>query len=751
MYPDALRILDPNDSPSKQPQTLIAQLSLRGIANAHIHNFPEAEHLLSQGTELCAQQAGESCGELLQARGLLASQQGKSASAADLYQQALAFARSHQDSYLESSALLNLAAESLSQGHFDEAIDFSEASLHVAEILHARVVELVDQANIGWAKYRLGDSEGAMAIFLEAEKLAAELGNVSVRENELTNLGYIYMDQGKLDQAEQSFRDALALAQGNSTKEFVYNALRVLARLSLRRGELEKASEFADQALGLARETSDSTDELYPRLVQAQIAAKTGNIANAEATFRQIERDPQCPVFLKWEAEHLLSQLYEGQNRADQADDEYRAAITTFESARSTVQHEDSRISFLTNGASLYDDYVHFLIDRQRNGEALKWADFSRARSLAEGLGLLTTKLSRSAGDANPSPSNLNPQAIARGANGTLLFYWLGEKQSYLWAADSSTTRLFTLPPRPDIEAAVLRYRSALNGPQNVLESGGEDGRTLYKILIAPAESMLRKDAKVFVFPDGSLNNLNFETLIAPSPKPHFWIEDADVINASSLRILAASRAPTKNRANHLLLIGDSVAVGKDYPELPKAADQMASVAKHFSAEQRRIFSREQANPAAYLQNNPEQFSTIHFVAHGTASRLSPLDSAIVLSGDADNPSSFKLYARDIVHHRLKADLVTISACYGAGERQYSGEGLVGLAWAFLYAGSHNVIAALWDVADASTYQLMDRFYDELSKGATPDAALRAAKLSLLRGTSFRNPFYWAPFQLYAA
>jgi CHAT domain-containing protein len=97
----------------------------------------------------------------------------------------------------------------------------------------------------------------------------------------------------------------------------------------------------------------------------------------------------------------------------------------------------------------------------------------------------------------------------------------------------------------------------------------------------------------------------------------------------------------------------------------------------------------------------------------------------------------------------LHADLVTISACYGAGERAYSGEGLVGLAWAFLRAGSHNVIASLWDVTDASTEQLMDRFYDELDQGESPDQALRAAKLSLLHGSIFHNPFYWAPFQLY--
>jgi CHAT domain-containing protein len=39
---------------------------------------------------------------------------------------------------------------------------------------------------------------------------------------------------------------------------------------------------------------------------------------------------------------------------------------------------------------------------------------------------------------------------------------------------------------------------------------------------------------------------------------------------------------------------------------------------------------------------------------------------------------------------------------------------------------------------------------DSLNKGASPDAALPAAKLSLLHGKEFRNPFYWAPFQLYA-
>jgi CHAT domain-containing protein len=129
---------------------------------------------------------------------------------------------------------------------------------------------------------------------------------------------------------------------------------------------------------------------------------------------------------------------------------------------------------------------------------------------------------------------------------------------------------------------------------------------------------------------------------------------------------------------------------------------------------------------------------------------LSPLDSAIVLSKDSAQDDSFKLYARVIKDQKLRAVLVTISSCYGAGERTYSGEGLVGLSWAFLAAGAHNVVAALWDVSDASTAKLMDEFYDELNKGVSADAALRTAKLSLLRSNEFHDPFYWAPFLLYA-
>jgi CHAT domain-containing protein len=590
-------------------------------------------------------------------------------------------------------------------------------------------------------------------------------------------VGYVYAEKNDLSRAKNSYIETLKLARQIESPRHIYNAQRALALVSVKSGNLDEARKYCDDALAIARTDKNRLDELYPLLVQGMIAAQSHDGTQAEKIFREVELDQSGNASLKLRAEHALARLYEDEGLRDKADREYRTTLATFEAARSSLQHNDSKLPFSNNASRIYDDYIHFLVGHAKGDEALRWADNSRARTLAEGLGLLSKGTST-------GPPPLNPQQIARQAKGTVLFYWLGEKQSYLWAITPQKTSLSTLPPGSEINAAVQRYNKALGGPEDILASANPDGVWLYRTLIAPAQTSLPKDAKVFVIPDGSLNNLNFETLLAsepkiseatlsasdaPAAKLRYWIEDATITNTSSLRVLAAALLGKNHRnAEHdrsLLLVGNSVAPSDKYPELPKAGDQMQSVARHFPPAEEKILSRESANPAAYLGSNPEQFAYIHFVAHGTASRLSPLNSAIVLSktglskaGAAQSTSggavtvedeSFKLYARDIIGHPLRADLVTISACYGAGERAYSGEGLVGLSWAFLRAGAHNVVAALWEATDTSSEQLMDKFYDEIDKGASPDTALRTAKLSLLRGGNFHDPFYWAPFQLY--
>jgi CHAT domain-containing protein len=746
LYDEVLKLLNQAPRSPSEPDLTIPTLTLTGVAQAHLHRFDEAERLFDEADHLCSVSFDMACGAVSRARGVLAIQQRHLPEARQYFEQSLAFARMHGDQFLEASNLVNLGDTAILEEHFDEAVDRSEDAQKASAALGARDLSLTATGNLGWAYYKLGDGDRALALFLDAEERAYELGDIVEGAAYLTDAGYVYMDSHDLVRAERSFQQALHLVQQINSQEDIYNADRVLARLYLQIDDLPKASQYADQALTSSRESKSRVDELYPILVQGQVAARHGNAAEAEHSFRDVEHDPHCPVFLKWEAQHLLARLYENQNASVDADREYRSALATFEGARAIVQNEDAQVSFLTNAVHIYDDYIHFLVAQGKPDEALRWADYNRARTLSQGLGLLPKK-SENAPEAG-APA-LNALRVSQRAKGTLLFYWLGEKQSYLWVVTPKKISLFPLPSGTEIDAMVERYRRALNGPQDALASANEDGRALYRMLVAPAQAVLPKDGKVFVIPDGRLNNLNFETLVVEEPTPHYWIEDATIATANSLRLLAVEQSRDAVNAGNLLLIGNSVAPNNKYPELPKASEQMNSVAGHFPAARQKILTREQATPVAYLTSHPEQFSVIHFVAHGTASRLSPLDSAIVLSKAGAENDSFKLYARDIIRRPIRADLVTISACYGAGERAYSGEGLVGLSWAFLRAGAHNVIAALWEATDVSTQQLMGRFYDELSKGATPDAALRTAKLALLRDSAFRNPFYWAPFQLY--
>ncbi len=751
---EALILLTDQSPDLHDPELTITQLASEAVAYTNIRQLAEAESRLAEADRLCASSNRLACGGVLRACGKLALARGQIEQSLGFFERSLSFARMHHDDFLEATALLNLGVASLQQEFFDASIDWSEKAYSLAGELGAEDIAQTALGNLGLAYQRLGNLERARSMFADAEGRATRLGDTTIKLTWMTYLGNVDSDEQNYFRAEETYSQALALAEQLDDKDDISEAITALARVLLLERKLDLAKDYAGRAVLVARQAQNHRDELYPRLVQGQVAALRRDEAEAASIFREIDHDSLSPVFLKWQAEHSLARLYEYQNKFALADREYRTALATFEAARDSVHHEDAQLSFLTNAASIYDDYLHFLVTQGRSNDALRWANYNRARTLNEGLGFLDKGRDKGASAGLPA---LNAQGIVRRTKATALFYSLGEKQSYLWAISPSKTSLFLLPTKSEIEVAAQRYRKALAGPGDVLESANDDGRWLYRTLVAPALPLLSKDAKVFIIPDGSLNNMNFETFIVSAPvsgsatdsKPHFWIEDATVTSASSLRLLAAANVTPRKHNRKLLLIGNSVAPNKEYPELPQAASQMEGVARHFTETQREIFSRAKANPAAYLGSDPEQFSHIHFVAHGTASRLSPLDSAIVLS-TAGGEDDFKLYARDILHHSLKADLVTISACYSAGERSYAGEGLVGLSWAFLKAGAHNVVAALWEATDAPTEQLMNHFYDELDKGASPDVALRAAKLSLLHGGNFRNPFYWAPFQLYA-
>jgi CHAT domain-containing protein len=432
---------------------------------------------------------------------------------------------------------------------------------------------------------------------------------------------------------------------------------------------------------------------------------------------------------------------------SSKAEQEFVHSLETIQTARAFIQVEEHRLSFLSSSIAFYGDYIDFLISQGRPDDALAVAEQSRAGTLEEGLHNTARTIKTSSGKSRA-------REIAQRLRATLLLYWLGEKRSYLWVITRKKTTCLALPAASEIDPLVKSYREAIAGSKDVAATERESGEKLYATLVTPAQKFIAQNSRVILLPDGSLYSLNFETLIVPEPKPHFWIEDVTITTASSLSLLASAASRPPVRQKNLLLIGDALKASDEFEQLPQAEDEMKIVEGYFPESSRTVLKREQATPGAYLASKPERYAYLHFVTHGTASRAQPLESAVILSKEPGS-DNYKLYARDIVTRHLNAELVTISACNGSGTRAYSGEGLVGLSWAFMRAGAHNVVAALWEVSNApSTAQLMNSFYKGLSRGEDPAAALRDAKLSFLRSSSLssvlRKPYYWAPFQLYA-
>lgn len=510
--------------------------------------------------------------------------------------------------------------------------------------------------------------------------------------------------------------------------------------MALESGAIDTAEKYNSEASALQKAGLDQLGVLKSTLVAGRIASGKHHFTEAGQSFKSVIQNPGAESSLRWEAESRLAKVYEEMGQPAKAEQEFRKSIETIDAARSSVKSEEFRMSFLSSAVAFYDDFISFLISQGRVEDALEVAEISRSRTLADGLGVGSAKLSFPI-------KGFQPKQIATRLKNVVLSYWLGSPHSYLWVVTPGRVTLITLPPADEINPLVESYRTALVGPRDVLETESAAGTKLYDMLIAPAQAQIPKGSHVTILPDGSLYNLNFETLLAPSPQLHYWIDDAVISSANSLMLLSSPQKQIAEQSKKLLLVGDPISPNSEFPNLPQAATEMDRIEKYFPAPERIVLSREHATAEEFLASQPSQFSYIHFVAHGTASRISPLDSAVVLTKEGD---SYKLYARDIVKNPLRADLVTISACHGEGARTYSGEGLVGLTWAFLRTGAHGVIAALWDVSDNSTPQLMDQLYAEITKGVAPDVALRDAKLTMLHSnTVFRKPFYWAPFQLH--
>ena len=757
-YRDSLRLLDEDLPPSIKRSVIAARRELvRGLDHTYLQEFKEADQDLNVAAEIVeSSKEGRLSVDISQARGILELYRRKYPDAAIAFRATLEMARQQNLPSPELNALGNLGNVAMWQGHYDEAIDWFKLALEKSRRLREADTEAKTLGNLGWSYSVVGDFENAETFLTEAQMKSGQAGLRNDQVYWLTSLAGAYSEQNRYSEADSTARGVLALAEKQDNKETLTHCYNTLSEIALATGRLDEAEKYNQEALKIEEAGLDHLGVTFSGLIAGRIAASKKQYPEAERAFQKILGDRSVETPLRWDAQASLAQVHAAMGNTILAEREFGESINTISKAWSDLKSEEFRLSFLSSAIRFYDAYVNFLIEQNRPLDALKIADQSRAQTLEHGLTASTNgtasetasaaKGKKTSGEARTAV--FRPQEIARRWKATLLFYWLGEQRAHLWVITPEKVTLLPLPGRAEIDSAVVSYLEAFPEPRDPAEAGNADGRKLYETLIAPAEKLIPKDSRVVILPDSKLTSLNFETLIVPGEKTHYWIEDVTVLTANSLALLSKTLPTGPPKDASLFLMGDALQASPDFPPLPQAGKEVGLVQGYFSTDKRTVLTAAQAVPSAFLRGKPEGFSYLHFATHGTASTLRPLESAVILSPEGD---TYKLYARDIVQHPVHAYLVTISACNGAGMKTYAGEGLVGLAWAFLRAGAHNVIGGLWEVSNASTPQLMDKLYKGLNDGKDPAVALRNAKLTLVHSQgNYKRPFYWAPFQLYA-
>ena len=263
--------------------------------------------------------------------------------------------------------------------------------------------------------------------------------------------------------------------------------------------------------------------------------------------------------------------------------------------------------------------------------------------------------------------------------------------------------------------------------------------KPFYDAVIGPIEDLLGpEDDEVFIVSDGAL----------------CFIPWAAVIESIRIRIvpslqsyqLISSVPEGYHKKTGALLVGNPCLNQLKNPlhALPCAQKEVEMIAAILN---KKPLVGKQATKAEVMKRM-SSVGLIHIAAHGDAVTgqiaLSPNPGWTQFPKEED----YVLKMSDVQAANLRARLVVLSCCHSGRGRILKGEGVVGIARAFLAAGARSVLVTLWAIDDEATMVFMKHFYQHLKEGKTASAAVQQSMKSLRESEQFSEMWYWAPFQL---
>ena len=319
-------------------------------------------------------------------------------------------------------------------------------------------------------------------------------------------------------------------------------------------------------------------------------------------------------------------------------------------------------------------------------------------------------------GDARP----FTPEAVQECLpdDATLLEYYVDDHELLACLVQRGSIRVFPLGMTlTDLAGASFDHRGR---PRGLVSEGGRLGRPwvlerLGQVLLRPVLPHLAATSVLCIVPQGALHHLPFSALITDASGGRLGQRIPAIVQAPSATVWLQHC-----QSRPLSPFTTACIVGHDGQTLKYAESEARAIAHAMGSAPllgqaaTRMITIDQARNARW----------VHIASPGIFRPDQPLRSGLRLAdGFLDVADTFRRV-------RLTADLVTLSGCETGLGHLRTGDEVIGLVRAWLYAGSPSVLVSLWTVDDFSTQLLMQEFYASLTD-LGPARAISQAKAVL--------------------
>ncbi len=657
--------------------------------------------------------------------------------------------------WIRGRVLTNLAITTAALG------DASSAHRALGEVVAAPSGDRMNRTraleHLGRLEESWGDLEAALARYEEA--LAT--GEAALREDApvpynraylvgaLSRVGLLRQRLGRTAAAVEALDRALATARELGTRQLVADVLLDRGILARESGDLHAALASHEEALALAAEArlevalARALGELgWDRLAGGDPAAALALFERALDS-KAARESPEIAGALRSGIARARERLGETGPAAEQDD----LAVDAIESVRLGTLSEARRLGFWRVRQGVFRSAIalrhRLLVDSGgvRHAErALELAEQARSRTLLDLVSRGVVPVGSEDEGRAWTVERLRAGLLA-GDVGVVAFA-LDEPRSWAWVLTRDACAMAALPGRGEVERAARAWRRRVASGEPDDRAARAEASRLHGLLLLLARGPARPPA-----PPRDRRRR------CPAPRPVRGPRGrgrpaAPGALRGELRSLGlgrgrAARAALGPRPAGARLLAYAEPPSPALGPLPLAGREVEEIAALFPPGAADVRRGSEATESWLKRARLAAYGALHFATHGTYDDRAPGRSALVLAPGQGEDG--RLQVREIAALALRARLVSLSACdTGLGE-VVTGEGVVGVARAFLNAGADAVAMTLWRIPDASTAELMRRFYRHLRAGRPAAEALRDAKLELRAGRAARRaPFHWA-------